>query len=64
MRYTFSTALSIGKLSVKLANNLKWDSRQLTNNVVHGGWIPTMSPGPIKGPSSRDHEVKLDYPVP
>ena len=37
---------------------------QFTNHVVHGGWIPTMSLGPIKGPSSRDHGVSFDYPVP
>ena len=39
-------------------------SSELTNHVVHGGWIPTMSPGPIKGPSRMDHGVALDYPVP
>ena len=41
-------------------NTYQFDSGQFTNHVVHGGWIPTMSPVPIKRPSSRDHGVTLD----
>ena len=37
---------------------------QFTNDVLYGKRIPTMSLDPIKGPSSSNHGMAFDYPVP